>query len=113
MKLRHVYTTEPSLPSGWQTDEWKITYTKKDDISKVLQEMIKVVDDYRQKYSGVEISVSVDSCYHTSGFSINCSRKLTDTEQTTLKQEIKNHKEQYKDAHKKHIRKEAKKLGLL
>lgn len=113
MKLQHVYTTKPSTPKDWHRDEWKVTYTNKDDITKILQEMIKVIDDYRQKHSGVETSVSIDSCYHATGFSINCSRTLTDTEQDVLKQEIKNRKEQCKENHKKQIRKEAKKLGLL
>ena len=112
MKLKLNYTYDADSPSGWASEEWALTYSSKDDMVEILHALAKVIADFKQKHSLVETKFDIDTSYNRK-FDLSCMRRLTGPQKDTLKIKRKVQEEEYFEAHKRRIKSEAKKLGLL
>lgn len=111
MKLKYSYTIDADIPSDWVAEVCVLTYTMKDDIVTVLQEVCKIITEFRNKHSIVETHVNLE--LYGRVLQLSCMRKLTDTEKQDLKIRQKQEKEDRLKKRKREVKAEAKKLGLL
>lgn len=112
MKLRKKYEVEPYSPSAYASEEWMMTYNRKDDLAQVLESLRNVVSDYKKTHSNVDTHFKFDS-YNNNTMSVGCYRTLTEQEKAAVKDKITKQKEANRLAHVKEIKKEAKRLKLI
>lgn len=113
MKLKLSYTIDADSPSDWASEEWKLTYSSKDDMVLVLRELSKVVSDFKEKHSQVKTQFELDRGWNNGGLELTCLRKLSDSEKVELKKKMKENEARRLRIRKREIKAEAKKLGLL
>jgi hypothetical protein len=112
MKIKLVSTFDADYPNDWASEEWKLTRLLKDDISDIFKTLDKVVTEYKQIHSQVETRFDLEITYNGTFF-LSCMRKLTDDEKNSLKKTLKERKESQLKLHKREVKAEAKRLGLL
>ncbi len=118
MKFRHLDTYDAQDLNDWIAEEWRLTYSSKDDILDVLHTLEKSITDFRQKYSNIKTNIVIETAYASNAYTSNAfdlslNRKLSDEEKFELNQLIKAQRDADLKRHKRKVKAEAKKLGLL